>query len=612
MRRRAGSCPQRATPRASPGRATTSTWSGRGTRRERPGTPVRTDHPRRDQPPAPAAPRRGRGARSVGAVIPGGVRRGDRRWRRRGRRRAGGEDDRQGRDLRLALLRQLAALHRGGPRHAQGVRAGVRDQGQVRRGGQRQHGVLRQGAPAVRPRRLRRPRHPRRDRLDGGAHDAPRLRAAVRQGRDAERDEQPDRAPPVAALRPEAGAVDALAVWHRRNHLPQGPGEARAEERRRPVRPGLQGQGHDAHRDARHGRRRGSLTRARPGEGLGGRVHGGDRQDRRGGRFRPDPRLHGQRVHEGHHQGRLLAPDRLVRRCRAAQGRQPEHRVRRAGDRRPPVDRQHADPGRRAGRVHRAEADRLRVPARGAGRHRGVRELHLPGGGREGDPREARPGPRGEPAHLPRRGIPGGHVHLPRPRAGGGAGAGRGVPAGDRRVGPRRVGGRLKKAGLPYFLLLPGLGWLLVFFAIPLAYMAFESLKTGTLDTGYTFNWEIANYTDAIADFDEQFVRSFEYAALATGFGLLIAYPLAYVIAFRAGRWRNALLLAVIVPFFVTYLLRTISWETILADSSLVVETLRSIGILGEDGRLLDTTVAVVAGITHNHPPLLILPPYSR
>jgi spermidine/putrescine transport system permease protein len=173
------------------------------------------------------------------------------------------------------------------------------------------------------------------------------------------------------------------------------------------------------------------------------------------------------------------------------------------------------------------------------------------------------------------------------------------------------VGGRLKKAGLPYFLLLPGLGWLLVFFAIPLAYMAFESLKTGTLDTGYTFTWEFANYTDAISDFSEQFIRSFEFAGLATLVGLLIAYPLAYVIAFRAGRWRNALLLTVIVPFFVTYLLRTISWETILADSSLVVETLRSIGILGEDGRLLDTTVAVVAGITYNYLPFMILPLYA-
>jgi spermidine/putrescine transport system permease protein len=173
------------------------------------------------------------------------------------------------------------------------------------------------------------------------------------------------------------------------------------------------------------------------------------------------------------------------------------------------------------------------------------------------------------------------------------------------------VGGRLKKAGLPYFLLVPGLGWLLVFFAIPLAYMAFESLKTGTLDTGYTCNWEFTNYADALSDFREQFLRSFEYAGLATAVGLLIGYPLAYVIAFRAGRWRNALLLAVIVPFFVTYLLRTISWETILADSSLVVETLRSIGIVSDGGRVLDTTASVVLGIAYNYLPFMILPLYA-
>ena len=173
------------------------------------------------------------------------------------------------------------------------------------------------------------------------------------------------------------------------------------------------------------------------------------------------------------------------------------------------------------------------------------------------------------------------------------------------------MGGRLKKAGLPYFLLLPGLGWLLIFFVIPLAYMAFESLKIGTLDTGYTFDWEFANYTDALSDFDEQFLRSFEYAGMATLIGFTIGYPLAYVIAFRGGRWRNALLLAVIVPFFVTYLLRTISWETILADSSLVVETLRSVGILSDGGRLLDTTVSVVAGITYNYLPFMILPLYA-
>jgi spermidine/putrescine transport system permease protein len=173
------------------------------------------------------------------------------------------------------------------------------------------------------------------------------------------------------------------------------------------------------------------------------------------------------------------------------------------------------------------------------------------------------------------------------------------------------VAARLRKAGLPYLLLLPGLGWLLVFFAIPLAYMAFESLKSGTLDTGYLFDWQFANYTDAISDFNEQFLRSFLYAGLATAFGLLIGYPLAYVIAFRGGRWRNALLLAVIVPFFVTYLIRTLSWETILSDSGAVVETLRSVGLVSENGRVLDTTVSVVAGITYNFLPFMILPLYA-
>jgi spermidine/putrescine transport system permease protein len=164
---------------------------------------------------------------------------------------------------------------------------------------------------------------------------------------------------------------------------------------------------------------------------------------------------------------------------------------------------------------------------------------------------------------------------------------------------------RLRKAALPYLLLLPGLGWLLLFFAIPLVYMALESLKSGSpFVGGFHLTWEFSNY-------DEQFIRSFEYAGLATLIALLIGYPLAYVIAFRGGRWKNALLLLVIVPFFVTYLIRTLSWETILSDSGVVVSTLQSIGIVSSDGRLLDTTVSVVAGITYNFLPFMILPLYA-
>jgi spermidine/putrescine transport system permease protein len=169
----------------------------------------------------------------------------------------------------------------------------------------------------------------------------------------------------------------------------------------------------------------------------------------------------------------------------------------------------------------------------------------------------------------------------------------------------------LKKAGLPYLLLLPGLGWLVVFFALPLGYMLFESLKSGTPDTGFLFDWDFGNYSHAIDLFSEQFLRSFEYAGLATVLCFLIGYPLAYVIAFRGGRWRNAMLLAVIVPFFVTYLIRTLSWETILEDDGFIVSTLQTVGILGSDGRLLDTTVSVVLGITYNFLPFMILPLYA-
>ena len=173
------------------------------------------------------------------------------------------------------------------------------------------------------------------------------------------------------------------------------------------------------------------------------------------------------------------------------------------------------------------------------------------------------------------------------------------------------MSGRLRRTSLPYLLLLPGLGWLLLFFALPLVYMAFESLKTGTIDTGFRLTWEFSNYSNALKDYNEQFIRSFEYAGLATLIAFLIGYPLAYVIAFRGGKWRNAMLLLVIVPFFVTYLIRTLSWETILSDSGIVVNTLQSLGILSEDGRLLDTTVSVVAGITYNFLPFMILPLYA-
>ncbi len=168
-----------------------------------------------------------------------------------------------------------------------------------------------------------------------------------------------------------------------------------------------------------------------------------------------------------------------------------------------------------------------------------------------------------------------------------------------------------KHRGLtPYLLLAPGLAWLAVFFIAPLGFLGYQSLQSGTFDFGFQFTWEFSNYWDAIRTYDQHLIRSLVYAGIATVLALVISYPLAYWIAFRGGRWKNLLLLAIIAPFFVTYLIRTLAWQNILADQGFVVQTLRDLHILGDDGRLLATSTAVVAGITYNFLPFMALPLY--
>jgi spermidine/putrescine transport system permease protein len=163
----------------------------------------------------------------------------------------------------------------------------------------------------------------------------------------------------------------------------------------------------------------------------------------------------------------------------------------------------------------------------------------------------------------------------------------------------------------PYLLLAPALAFLAVFFLVPTYYLANTSLQSGSIDVGYAFTWAWDNYSRALSDYHPQFVRSLEYAGIATVAALLVSYPLAYWIALRGGRWKNLLLLLVIAPFFVTYLIRTLAWQTILADDGVVVSTLQAIGVLGDGDRLLATSTAVVAGITYNFLPFMALPLYA-
>jgi spermidine/putrescine transport system permease protein len=169
----------------------------------------------------------------------------------------------------------------------------------------------------------------------------------------------------------------------------------------------------------------------------------------------------------------------------------------------------------------------------------------------------------------------------------------------------------IRKRLLPYFLMGPGLIWLILFFVIPLGYMGELSLRSGTLGN-FVFDWNFENYTDSLSRFDSQFLRTFIFATVATVLALLIAYPLAYAIAFRAGRWKNVLLFAVVAPFFTTYLIRTIGWQTILSDDSPIVDVMSAVGLIADDGRLLATSGAVIAGLTYNFLPFMILPLYAN
>ncbi|MEV0320557.1 ABC transporter permease [Streptomyces sp. NPDC050658] len=190
-------------------------------------------------------------------------------------------------------------------------------------------------------------------------------------------------------------------------------------------------------------------------------------------------------------------------------------------------------------------------------------------------------------------------------------------PTKEPEAAPRKI--RKRGRLVPYWLLLPGILWLVVFFALPLVYQASTSVQTGSLEDGFKVTWHFATYWDALSDYYPQFLRSVLYAGAATILCLLLGYPLAYLIAFRAGRWRNLILVLVIAPFFTSFLIRTLAWKTILADGGPLVGALNSLHVLDvtswlgwtEGDRVLATPLAVICGLTYNFLPFMILPLYT-
>lgn len=161
-----------------------------------------------------------------------------------------------------------------------------------------------------------------------------------------------------------------------------------------------------------------------------------------------------------------------------------------------------------------------------------------------------------------------------------------------------------------YGILAPGALYLVIAFIVPLALVVYTSLQSGGLLSGYRFDWAFENYAEAFSANKTFFARSLLYSGLATLFSILLAYPMAYWIAFYAGRWKSTLFFLILVPFFVSFVIRTVQWNFLLADDGVLFGPLKGIGLLPDDFRVLTTSVAVVAGITYNFLPFTALPLY--
>jgi len=170
--------------------------------------------------------------------------------------------------------------------------------------------------------------------------------------------------------------------------------------------------------------------------------------------------------------------------------------------------------------------------------------------------------------------------------------------------------GRLHARLIPYLTILPGGLWLIVFFVVPMIAMLSLSLQLGDVVHGFQQVWHWQTYTTSISAYRSQIIRSFEYGIASTLLQIIIAYPIAYWIAFRGGSRKSFYLFLLLLPFFVSFVLRTVSWNFILADNGIVLGTLKNLHLLPQGYHILATSTAVVGGLTYNYLPFMILPIY--
>jgi len=172
------------------------------------------------------------------------------------------------------------------------------------------------------------------------------------------------------------------------------------------------------------------------------------------------------------------------------------------------------------------------------------------------------------------------------------------------------MGGRLGARLAPYALIFPGGLWLLLFFVVPMVAMLSLSLQQGDVVNGYQMTWHWQTYVDGFNNYQDQLVRSLMYGLITTVLQIVIAFPIAYWIAFHGGRRKSFYLFLLLLPFFVSFVLRTISWKFILTDEGLLLSPLKDLGLLSADFHILGTAPAVILGLTYNFLPFMVLPIY--
>ncbi|MFM7734314.1 MAG: ABC transporter permease [Cyanobium sp.] len=192
------------------------------------------------------------------------------------------------------------------------------------------------------------------------------------------------------------------------------------------------------------------------------------------------------------------------------------------------------------------------------------------------------------------------------------------MPASPRADRRRFAGIRPARRWWPWALLVPGLLWLIGLYLLPLLALVPLSLSEPVSRFGMetVFRGRLLTYLEVLRAYAPILLRSFSYALVATALGLLLAYPLAWAIRFRGGRWQPLLIGLVVLPSLTSFLVRAIGWTSLLGDAGPVIALidalrlaplLNALGVL-RDGRLLHTPTAVMLGLTSNLLPFLVLP----